>query len=183
MTGVRSRRRNTTLDISRSACRRSRRHKLGARFACLFEAIGTKVVRTAAPDSEHERLRERFVGTLRRELLTMSSCLASPLQRSSRSSPTSTTGPGHTRASAGTACASTDQGNGRVVAHRSSWLLHDTEGRREALFSADGEKVASRGRRSISSHGGPGRALDRRSRRVADQRAAGFRGSSTRAEG
>src|SRR3989449_9900075 len=31
--------------------------KLGARFARPFEAVGTKVVRTAGPDPEHERLR------------------------------------------------------------------------------------------------------------------------------
>ena len=49
--------RNTTLDIQPQVLVVDRDAKLGARFARLFEAVGTKVVRTAVPDSEHERLR------------------------------------------------------------------------------------------------------------------------------
>jgi len=43
MTGVRSRRKNATLDIQPEVLVVDRDAKLGARFASLFEALGTKV--------------------------------------------------------------------------------------------------------------------------------------------
>ena len=59
--------RNTTLDIQPEVLVVDRDAKLGARFACLFKAVGTKVVRSAVRTPN--MIAERFVGTLRRELL------------------------------------------------------------------------------------------------------------------
>src|ERR1700682_4716945 len=68
MTGVRSRRETNVGRPARSAVV-DRDAKLGARFACLFEAVGTTVVRTAVRTPNMNAFAERFVGTLRRELL------------------------------------------------------------------------------------------------------------------
>src|SRR6267143_5747390 len=61
--------RNTTLDIQPEVLVVDRDANLGARFASLFEAVGTKVVRTAVRTPDMNTFAERFVGTLRRELL------------------------------------------------------------------------------------------------------------------
>jgi len=56
--------RNATLDIQPEVLVVDRDAKLGARFASLFEAVGTKVVRTAVRTPNMNAFAERFVGTL-----------------------------------------------------------------------------------------------------------------------
>ena len=69
MTGVRSRRETQPWTSSPKCLSVDRDAKLGARFASLFEAVGTKVVRTAVRTANMNAFAERLVGTLRRELL------------------------------------------------------------------------------------------------------------------
>src|SRR6266849_6294475 len=69
ITGVRSKRETRRWTPSPKWFVVDRDAKLGARFACLFEAVGTKVVRTAVRTPNMNAFAERFVGTLRRELL------------------------------------------------------------------------------------------------------------------
>ena len=61
--------RNATLDRHPQVVVCDRDGKLGRRFARVFESVGSRVVRTAPGAPDMNAFAERFVGTLRRELL------------------------------------------------------------------------------------------------------------------
>jgi putative transposase len=61
--------RNATMDIAPQLVVCDRDGKLGASFASMFEAVGTRVIRTAPRAPDMNAFAERFVGALRRELL------------------------------------------------------------------------------------------------------------------
>lgn len=61
--------RNATMDRAPQLLVCDRDGKLGASFASMFEAVGTRVIRTAPRTRDMNAFAERFVGTLRRELL------------------------------------------------------------------------------------------------------------------
>src|SRR6267378_2253298 len=100
MTGVRSRRETQPWTSRPEVLVVDRDAKLGARFASLFEAVGTKVVRTAVRTPNMNAFAERLSALSGVNCSTMSSCLARAIFcASSRSTPASTTSLGHTRAS------------------------------------------------------------------------------------
>ena len=61
--------RNATMDRAPQVLVSDRDTKLGQRFARVFESVGARVVRTAPGAPDMNAFAERFVGTLRRELL------------------------------------------------------------------------------------------------------------------
>ena len=61
--------RNATMDEQPQVLITDRDAKLGARFAAAFEGAGARVVCAAVPMPNMNAFAERFVGTLRRELL------------------------------------------------------------------------------------------------------------------
>ena len=61
--------RNATMDVQPEVLVTDRDTKLGSRFAAIFEAVGARVVRSAVRTPNMNAFAERFVGTLRRELL------------------------------------------------------------------------------------------------------------------
>ena len=61
--------RNATMDVFPEVLVADRDAKLGARFAAAFDGAGARVVRCAVRTPNMNAFAERFVGTLRRELL------------------------------------------------------------------------------------------------------------------
>src|SRR5229473_7767202 len=144
--------RNATLDIQPEALVVDRDAKLGARFVCLFEAVGTKVVRTAVRTPNMMPSPSALSALSGANCSTMSSCLARAIFcASSRSTPASTTRLAHTRAS-GRNSLSLECPRLTVVSwHSQSSMacITTTEGRRDSRRAVWMEKVANTPRRGL----------------------------------